>query len=139
MLTTTATKDLLEWRLSKKARLSTFRRMRDMARRFLFLLCAVAFFTGATVGLAVHGASANEPCAEHQMNDGHADHHHDGDAKGNCLTCCMGLCVAIPDLPPRFFSATVPMTAAKVAYWDRGSGIAGRTIPPDLIPPIRSA
>jgi hypothetical protein len=111
--------------------------MRDLARRFLFMFCAVAFFTGATVGLAVHGASAGEPCLEHQANDGHAGHHHDG--KGNCLTCCMGVCVAIPDLPPRFFSAIAPLTAAKVAYWDHGSGIAGRTIPPDPIPPRRIA
>lgn len=123
------------------ARPSSLQCMRDLARRFLFLLCAVAFFTGATVGLAVHGASAGEPCLEHQEHHadaGHTGHHHDG-AKGNCLTCCMGVCVAIPDLPPRFFSATVPMSAAKVAYWDHGGGNAGRTIPPDPIPPIRSA
>jgi hypothetical protein len=125
------------YRLPPPARLSTLRHMRDLARRFLFLLCAVAFFTGATVGLAVHGASAGEPCLEHQANDGHAGHHHDGN-KGNCLTCCMGVCVAIPDLPPRF-SAVAPLTVAKVAYWDRGSGIAGRTIPPDPIPPRRIA
>lgn len=113
--------------------------MRDLARRFLFLLCAVAFFTGATVGLAVHGASAGEPCLEHQTNDGHAGHHHDGDAKGNCLTCCMGVCIAVPNLPPPFFTAAPPLTAAKVAYWDHGSGIMGRTVPPDPIPPRRNA
>jgi hypothetical protein len=110
--------------------------MRDLARRLLFLLCAIAFFTGATAGLAVHGASAGEPCMEHQANDGHAGHYHDG-AKGNCLTCCMGVCVAVPSLPPPFFTAVPPVAAAKVAYWDRGSAIDGRTIPPDLIPPIR--
>jgi hypothetical protein len=126
-------------RLSQSARCSTLRRMHDLARRFLFLLCAVAFFTGATIGLAMHGASAGESCLEHQANDGYAGHHHDGDGKGNCLTCCMGVCVAIPDLPPRFFSAIAPLTAAKVAYWNRGSGIAGRTIPPDPIPPRRIA
>lgn len=113
--------------------------MRDFARRLLFLLCAVAFFTGATVGLAVHGASANEPCVEHQLDDGHAGHHHDHDANGNCLTCCIGVCVAIPDLPPPCCSAIAPLTVAKVGYWDRSLGIAGRTIQPDPTPPIPSA
>lgn len=112
--------------------------MRDLARCFLLLFCAVAFFTGATVALAAHGASAGEPCLEHQATDGHAGHPHDG-SEGNCLTCCVGLCVAIPDLPPRFFAAATPLTAAKVAYWDSSSGIAGRTIPPDPIPPRRIA
>jgi hypothetical protein len=127
-----------QWRLSQRPPLSRLRRMRDLTRRFLFLLFAVVFFTGAAAGLAVHGAAAGESCAEHHDDTGNAAHHHDG-AEGNCLTCCMGICVAIPDLPPRFFSMIVPMTTAKVAYWDRGTGIAGRTIPPDPIPPRLSA
>lgn len=88
------------------------------------------------MGLAAHGASAGEPCLEHQATDSHAGQSHDS-SKGNCLTCCMGLCVAIPDLPRRFFSAVAPLTASKVAYWDSSGGIAGRTIPPDPIPPRR--
>lgn len=112
--------------------------MRDLARRLLLLLCAAAFFTGATLGLAVHGAAAGEPCAGHYEDPGNTAHHHDG-AKGNCLTCCMGVCVAVPDLPPRSFSVLAPVMAAKVAYWDRGTGFAGRTIPPDPIPPRRTA
>jgi hypothetical protein len=112
--------------------------MRDLARRLLFLVCALAFFSGATIGLAMHGASAGEPCSEHHDAGDHDDtgtapHHHDG--KGNCLTCCMGVCVAVPDLPPRLSMTLAPMSVGRIAYWDRSEAISGRTIPPDPIPP----
>lgn len=110
--------------------------MRKLTRRLLLILCALAFFSGTTVGLATHPAAAGEPCAGHQADDMAAHHHHKG---GNCLTCCVGVCVAIPDLPPRPVSSIVPLTASTIAYWSSVVAISGRSITPDPAPPRFSA
>ena len=110
--------------------------MRELFRRLVLILCAFAFFSGTTVGLATHPAAAGEPCAEHHA-DGKADHHHN--MGGNCLTCCVGVCVAIPDLSPRALSSIAPITATAVAYWSGGVTISGRSITPDPAPPRLSA
>ena len=111
--------------------------MHGPVRRLLFLLCALVLFGAATIGLAAQGASANEPCGEHHSDVGNATHHHND--KGNCLTCCVGVCIAIPGLPPRPPMTLAPIAVAKIAYWHRGAAIAGRTIPPDPIPPRPAA
>jgi hypothetical protein len=120
--------------LPESSPIPTLRFMRELARRFLLLLCALAFFGGTTVGLVMHPAAAGEPCAEHQGGAGTADHH-DGKHGGNCLTCCVGACVALPDLPPRPLSSLIPLTATTVAYWEGGNTISGRSIAPDTAPP----
>ena len=122
--------------LSGSSPVPTLRAMRQLTRRLLLLLCALAFFSGTTVGLATHPAAAGEPCAEHQADDSAAHHHH---KDGNCLTCCVGVCVAMPDLPPRPLSSIVPLTANTVAYWSSVVAITGRSITPDPAPPRFSA
>ena len=111
---------------------TTLNYMRESIRHLLLVLCALAFFSGTTIGFASHLAAAGEPCAEHHV-DGKADHHHD--RSGSCLTCCVGACVAIPDLPPHPLSSLTPLTATTVAYWGSGVIISGRSITPDPIPP----
>lgn len=112
-----------------------FPAMRGFIHRLLLILCALAFLGGTTVGLATHPAAAGELCADHQ--DGAADHHHD--KGGNCLTCCVGVCVAVPDLPTHAPSSLAPLTAIAVAYSSSGVTISGRSIAPDPAPPRFSA
>jgi hypothetical protein len=42
--------------------------------------------------------------------------------------------MGIPDLPPRQMAAAV-CTASTIVYWETGTRLASRSIPPDPAPP----
>jgi len=46
--------------------------------------------------------------------------------------------MGIPDLPSHEMAFAV-FTASTIAYWENGTGLGGRTIPPDPAPPRPSA
>jgi hypothetical protein len=107
--------------------------MRKWARYFLLILCTLALVGGSTGSFAA--SSAIDPCA-HEHGDKHAGdtapHKHHG---AGCLSCCLGACVAIPDLPPRAAADLVTFTALPIAYWEAALSLPGRSIAPDLGPP----
>ena len=107
--------------------------MHEVARRLLLTLCAIAFIGGTMIGIAMHPAAAGETCAGHRT-DGKTDHHR-GMKNGNCVACCVGACVAIPDLQSRGVSNVVPRRPATVAYSVYGVTISGRSVMPDADPP----
>jgi len=110
-----------------------------LAKQFLLLLGTLAFLAGAPIAYAVAPpAVAGEPCPhehEHTPGPAHPEHHHDHGAAA-CL-CCLA-CMGIPDLPPRQMAAAV-FTASTIVYWENGTLLAGRSIPPDPAPPRPSA
>jgi hypothetical protein len=114
------------------------------ARRLILLLAVLALATGVPVAFAVPPVLVAEPCphqhqhglagaAHHQHNEPRQPQHHDHGAAG-CLCCCIGACVAIPDLA-RAPVAVVPYAALPVVYWDTGLCLTGRSIRPDPAPP----
>jgi len=112
-----------------------------LAKQFLLLLGTLAFLAGAPIAYAVAPpAVAGEPCPhehEHMPGPAHPKHHHDHGAAA-CLCCCLEACMGIPDLPPRQMAAAV-FTASTIVYWENGTLLAGRSIPPDPAPPRPSA
>jgi hypothetical protein len=80
----------------------------------------------------------SEPCA-HQHGDqpgSGPDHHKHG---AGCLACCLGACIAIPDLPPRTVLAATFFAGTSVSYWETEVCLNGRSIRPDPAPPRTSA
>jgi hypothetical protein len=112
--------------------------MRRRATKFLLLLGALAFLAGAPVAYAVGPPSmAGEPCPhEHQHMPGtpHKHQHHNDPGAAACLCCCLGACMGTPDVPPRQMAAAV-FTASTIVYWETGTRLASRSIPPDPAPP----
>ena len=110
--------------------------MRQLARRFLLILCALTLVGGSTISFAASVTAA--PCAaEHSHQDGTpSKHDHHG---AGCLSYCLAACTAIPDLPPRLIVSVAAFTATPVSYWDTRMSLSGRSIAPDLGPPRTTA
>jgi hypothetical protein len=83
----------------------------------------LALMGSSTISFAASVAAAN--CAhEHSHAPGSQPHkHHDA----GCLSCCLGACMAIPDLPSRRALDVVPF-ATSVSYWEIGASLSGRSI-----------
>ena len=110
--------------------------MRRLARYCLMLLCVLALIGGSTMSFAA--SLAPEPCAPtHSDQPGSGPDHHKHGA--GCLACCLGACIAIPDLPPRTALAATFFTSARVSYWETQAWLNGRSIRPDPAPPRTSA
>lgn len=109
-----------------------------LARHFLIILSALALVSGSTMSFAASIASAN--CAhehsEHGDAPGSQSHKHHG---AGCLSCCLGACVAVPDLPSRTSVGMVPFAAIAVSYWEQAVSLSSRSIAPDPGPPRTSA
>jgi|SRR6516165_2889842 hypothetical protein len=106
--------------------------MRRLARYCLVIVCTLALIGGSAVSFA---ASLSVNCAREHSHAGDTspDHHkHHG---SGCLSCCLGACVAVPDLPPRTAAVVLPMKTLSIAYWERDFSLPSRSIPPDLGPP----
>jgi hypothetical protein len=102
-----------------------------LLKRILAILCMLALVSGSTASFAASVAAA--PCAhEHQHAGDATPHKHHG---AGCLSCCLGACVAVPDLPPRGAAIVVPLTPRIAAYWEPDFSLPGRSIVPDLGPP----
>ena len=107
----------------------------------------LAFAAGVPLAFAAPAALAGAPCAdEHShLSSGQTDHHqqqapekqqrHDA---GACLSCCVGACVAIPDLG-RSGAIAAPFTVAAVLYPEKAVALAGRSLRPDPAPTRTSA
>src|SRR3954466_4888954 len=104
--------------------------MRKWARYFLLILCTLALVSGSTASFAASFAA--DPCAHEHDAGGTAPHKHHG---AGCLSCCLGACVAIPDLPPRDAADLVTFSAMSIAYWEAALSLPSRSIAPDLGPP----
>src|SRR6267378_3113634 len=128
--------------LSRPAGCTSFCGMRRLATKFLLLLGALAFLAGAPVAYAVAPpAVVGQPCPhehEHMPGTPHKHQHHHDHGAAACLCCCLGTCMGIPDLPPRQMAAAV-FTASAIVYWETGTRLASRSIPPDPGPPRPSA
>ena len=110
--------------------------MLQWARYFLLILCALALVAGSTASFAA-SVSAAAPCAHEQDHAGHSapqPHKHEG---SGCLSCCLGACVAVPDLPPRASVGAAPFVAMPIRYWEADLSLPSRSIAPDLGPPRR--
>jgi hypothetical protein len=104
--------------------------MRRLARHCFIIFCVFAFLSGSAMSFA---SSLAAPCAhEHGHHSGTPSHKHHG---AGCLSCCLGACFAVPDLPPRTAAVMLPIEALPVAYWERYFSLPSRSIPPDLGPP----
>jgi hypothetical protein len=116
--------------------------MRRLAAKFLLLLGALAFLAGAPVAYAVAPPTvAGQPCPhehEHMPGTPHKHQHRHDHGAAACLCCCLGTCMGIPDLPPRQMADAV-FTASAIVYWETGTRLASRSIPPDPAPPRPSA
>jgi hypothetical protein len=110
--------------------------MRQLARRFLLILCTLALVSGSTISFAASVAAA--PCLHEHSHQTGTPAHHDLHGAG-CLSCCLGACTAIPDLPPRFTISAAAFTATPVNYWETDDSLSGRSIAPDLGPPRTTA
>ena len=110
--------------------------MRALTRFLLVIVCAVALVGGSTGSFA---ASVVVPCThtndDQQGTSPEPDQHHGT----GCLTCCLGVCVAIPDLPPRTPLGATRFVATSVAYWEIELSLFGRSIRPDPAPPRTGA
>jgi hypothetical protein len=110
--------------------------MRRLTKRLLRILCVLALVGGSMMSAAASVAAAT-PCAhEHGDEPGPQPHKHYG---AGCLSCCLGACTAIPDLPSRTFLGVAPFTATPVSYWEIRVFLSGRSIAPDPAPPRISA
>ena len=108
--------------------------MRRLIRHFLLILSALALVSGSTVSFAASLTEA--PCSHAQSHDdGDADHGPSKHHGGSCLTCCLGACLALPDLPQRSTLGVIGFSAAKVRYWEISASLPNRSIAPDLGPP----
>jgi hypothetical protein len=110
--------------------------MLQLARRFLLILCMLALLGGSTISFAASAAAAT--CADQHSHQTGTPAHHDHHGAG-CLSCCLGACTAIPDLPPRLTIGAAAFTATPVSYWQTGVLLSGRSIAPDLGPPQTTA
>jgi len=82
---------------------------------------------------------AGQPCPhDHEDMPGSPHQHHHDHGAAACLCCCLGACMGIPDLPPRQMAAAV-FTASAIVYWENGTRLASRSIPPEPAPPRPSA
>ena len=111
--------------------------MQKVAGHLLLILCTLVFFGGAPISLGMHPAAALETCAGHHADETTAHQH--GMKNGNCVACCIGACVDVPDLASRSLSTIAPQRPATVAYPAYGVTISGRAVTPDPAPPKLSA
>jgi hypothetical protein len=104
-----------------------------LIKRFLAVLYVFALVGGGTISFAA-ATSASKPCAHEHGDSAGTPHQHDHHGAG-CLACCLGACVAIPDLPPRTSLSAVKFAVARASYWEATVSLSDRSIPPDLGPP----
>jgi hypothetical protein len=119
--------------------------LRVALHRLILTVTLIAFTGGMTLQLmppkSAFAASAAAPvagdCAD--MADPPADHgaKHDMPCKGMDTECVKQLrCLGTPSLPLRFGDNFVYFVYGKVAYWTPAGFLDGRSVKPDLFPPI---
>jgi hypothetical protein len=107
--------------------------MRLLLKRFLAMLCVLAFVSSGTTSVAA--ASPPDSCAhEHSHGAGAKPHDHAHHGPG-CLTCCLGGCTAVPALPGPLTSVPVTFAVTAAVYWEAVASLDSRSIAPDPGPP----
>lgn len=119
------------WRLPHIAIDDRLLLMRWLSRPLLLIVCTVVLLGGSMFSVA--GAVAGNCTHERSHHEGIPAPHKDHDA--GCLTCCLGMCVAIPDLPSRTTLSVARFAVAHVNYFETEVSLSGRSVRPDPAPP----
>ena|SRR5258707_613576 len=113
--------------------------------RLILALTIPAFLVGMTLQLlppkaalaAVGTAAVSGDCPHMAMPPPDAGASHTMPCKGMDPECVKQMgCLGTPSLPLRFSASFVPFAYGKVAYWSPSISRDGRSIEPDLFPPI---
>ncbi|OYV34859.1 MAG: hypothetical protein B7Z80_20065 [Rhodospirillales bacterium 20-64-7] len=102
--------------------------MRLLLKRFMAILCVLAFVSASTASFAATGT-----CAHEHSHAGTQQEHHHHDS--GCLACCLGACAAVPALPSPVAVSPVIFTKGSAAYWESTARLDSRSIAPDPDPP----
>src|SRR5579883_806666 len=112
--------------------------MATALRRFLVLSLAAAFFVGATVqllpGAALAGCEGFMPAPAKAMTGCDESGIPPAKPMPNCIAH-FG-CLTVPALTAAPASLPRPVNGTAVAYTSRGTPLAGRSVEPELSPPI---
>lgn len=119
--------------------------LRALFHRLTVALTLLAFVGGMTLQLMppkaalASGSALAGDCAHMATPADHAGPVH----KGSCKTgvdyseCIKQMgCLGTPSLPLRLDAASVPIAYTTIAYWTPARSRQGRSIKPDLFPPI---
>jgi hypothetical protein len=111
-------------------------------RRITAVIAVVGFVTGA-FGQAIPNVVSSRPCAMMMMSvsqsmagdDGVADH---DQSSGKTAPICIdaGGCVVSASLPAVVGPDWIPVHWTPIAYWQSSPTLSGRTVGPELDPPI---
>lgn len=119
--------------------------LRVVLHRLILTVTLIAFTGGMTLQLmppksafaASEPAPVTSDCADMAMMPAEHDAGHDMPCKGIDSECVKQLrCLGTPSLPLRTGDHFVHFAYGKVAYWTPASFLDGRSIQPDLFPPI---
>ena len=119
--------------------------LRVALHRLILTVTLIAFTGGMTLQLMPPKAAfaASEPapvtsdCADMAMTPVEHDTGHDMPCKGIDTECVKQLrCLGTPSLPLRLGDNFVHFVYGKVAYWTPAGFLDGRSVKPDLFPPI---
>jgi hypothetical protein len=116
-----------------------------LLHRLIAAVTILAFVGGMTLQLmppkaafAAATTTANERDCQHTaMGSPHADSSHTMPCKGMDPECIKQMgCLGTPSLPTQLTADFVPFVYDAVAYWVPAESSAGRSIKPELLPPI---
>jgi hypothetical protein len=119
--------------------------LRALLHRLLIAVTLVAFVSGMTLQLmppkaafaAIGTAKISGDCPHMAMSPQDADSEHAMPCKGMDPECVKQMgCLGTPNLPLRLSNDFVGFAYDKVVYWTPATFRAGRSIKPDLLPPI---
>jgi len=108
--------------------------MGKLVRWFLVTLCVLTMISGNMTSVAAF-ARADFCAHDHGRSQFHAvpvhQHHHDH----GCPACCLGACAIVAGPRPFALTTATAAAAGSVIYWEQNTSLAGRSIPPDPVPP----
>lgn len=116
----------------------------EALRRFCGLLLIVAYVAGSITAAASPVATCPSLDLDLQSHVGHAHgaakhHHHSkhsGSQAGDCLKCCIGICLLGASLPPPVSAtASSAFYGVRIVYAFEEIALADRSVPPDPSPP----
>jgi hypothetical protein len=113
-----------------------------MFRRLLIVLLALAFFAGATGPLTSANVAAGlpMPCHDGMASDTAPMSDSSMPCKGMMPACADAMgCVVLAALPAAQTAASVPVVWALIDYPVLAAMLDGRSVKPELFPPIPSA
>jgi hypothetical protein len=112
--------------------------------RFCGLLLIAAYVAASITAAASPVATCSSLDLDHPSHAGNepgADKHHhggkhSGSQAGDCLNCCIGICLLGASLPPPVSAtASSALYGVRIVYPFEEIALADRSIPPDPAPP----